>query len=740
MFILFKIKYTNKEFVTIGNLQRLNSNDKIWYLDWIINNMINKTEYYNETPIESIIFSFGFKRGRAPNKEIYNQNLIFQNYHNLNLPITINPLKYGKFIKQVNNIFVIQINDKNTAIITQFKDHNEVEIISGGNIIIKFKDEFVSENKFVRILDNKKFYFENNKEILFIKEMKTKFISKLAKSKTLNNKFITLDIETYIKDNVLEPFLISIFDGKDSKTFCLWDYKNSEELIINALKSIMIRKYNGYKIYVHNLAKFDVIFLLKYLVKLGLVDPIIHNGRIISINLNYGKNNEYNLQFKDSYLILLASLVDLTKGFNVKTLKSVFPYLFTNENNFNYEGKVPHFKFFDNKLTLDQYNNYKSKFNNNWNLKKEAIKYCEVDCISLYQVIDKFADMIFNLFGINIHKYPTLPSLAFAIFRSNFMSENIIPQLSGKIANDIRSGYTGGAVDVYIPKAKRGTKTYCYDANSLYPSNMIDKLMPVGLPSYFKGDITKVDPNAFGFFYCKISAPDNLLHPIIQTHVKTLDGIRTMAPLGQWNDMIFSEEINNAIKLGYKFEILWGYTFKGEIIFKDYVKFFHNLRKEYPKSHPLNYIAKIFLNSLYGRFGMDDQFNIINIIHKDFYPDFENKYFDNIIEKIDLDDYVLVFYNKTDSEEDNSTHNVSISIAAAITAYARIHMSQFKNNPDFKLFYTDTDSIFVNKALADYLVSNTKLGKMKLENVLTKAIFISPKVYCLLTVDGKFNL
>jgi DNA polymerase type B, organellar and viral len=66
--------------------------------------------------------------------------------------------------------------------------------------------------------------------------------------------------------------------------------------------------------------------------------------------------------------------------------------------------------------------------------------------------------MIFELFGKNIHHYPTLPSLAFAIFRTNFMKENTIPQLSGKIANDIREGYTGGAVDMYIPKPPKGVK------------------------------------------------------------------------------------------------------------------------------------------------------------------------------------------------------------------------------------------------------------------------------------------
>jgi len=77
--------------------------------------------------------------------------------------------------------------------------------------------------------------------------------------------------------------------------------------------------------------------------------------------------------------------------------------------------------------------------------------------------------MIFDLFGRNMHHYPTLPSLAFAIFRSRFMKEKTIPQLSGKIAADIRSGYTGGSCDVFIPKSENGIKIKCYDVNSLYP-------------------------------------------------------------------------------------------------------------------------------------------------------------------------------------------------------------------------------------------------------------------------------
>jgi len=140
--------------------------------------------------------------------------------------------------------------------------------------------------------------------------------------------------------------------------------------------------------------------------------------------------------------------------------------------------------------------------------------------------------MIFELFKIDIHKYPTLSALAFAIFRTHFLPHDAIPQLSGQIAKDIRQSYTGGAVDMYIPENEEGKKVYVYDVNSLYPFIMKEFDMPTDKPNQFFGDIRKVDPNAFGFFYCKIIAPNNLLHPIIQTHMKTKAGLRTVAGIG----------------------------------------------------------------------------------------------------------------------------------------------------------------------------------------------------------------
>lgn len=74
-----------------------------------------------------------------------------------------------------------------------------------------------------------------------------------------------------------------------------------------------------------------------------------------------------------------------------------------------------------------------------------------MDCISLYQILNKFNQLIFNKFKLNIQNHPTLPSLAFAIFRSKYLKPLSIYQLSGGIDKDIRTGYTGGSTEMFIP-------------------------------------------------------------------------------------------------------------------------------------------------------------------------------------------------------------------------------------------------------------------------------------------------
>ena len=82
--------------------------------------------------------------------------------------------------------------------------------------------------------------------------------------------------------------------------------------------------------------------------------------------------------------------------------------------------------------------------------------------------------------------------------------------------------------------------------------------------------------------------------------------------------------------------------------------------------------------------------------------------------------------------------NISIGISAAITAYSRIHMTQFKRaDNSFDLLYSDTDSIAIDSPLPESFITKTELGKMKLEYIFKEGVYLAPKVYGGITTEGK---
>jgi hypothetical protein len=60
--------------------------------------------------------------------------------------------------------------------------------------------------------------------------------------------------------------------------------------------------------------------------------------------------------------------------------------------------------------------------------------------------------------------------------------------------------------------------------------------------------------------------------------------------------------------------------------------------------------------------------------------------------------------------------NISVVVSTVITGSSRIVMTQFKTNKNIILYYSDTDSIDLNKSLPAMYVSK-ELGKMKLEHI-----------------------
>ena len=781
LIILFRIVTGDNIYKTIGKLRVINTNEKSYYKEYI-QNFINFTQNnYSDTLITKIVFSYGIREGTVPANYMGAQEKpsIYQNYRHYKLPVTNDVLQFGKVIRIMHEegktIYILHAENSNVFIIEQsFKNdlyENKVKVSRNGDIVLEFIDKQINSDKFVRIINNNHYIYnlKTGELELFYVEKPTKFISTIKTHDELDSDFITLDIETGLISNTEvqqhQPYLISFYDGKESFNFFITDYDSVEDMFKDCIDALLVKKYQGYKIYVHNLANFDAIFLLKALVENADVKPIINNGRIISINVSRGKNG---VKFLDSYQILLSSLKKLSLAFETDDRKDIFPFEFINreERNYNYVGPVPKIEYFPDSVSQKEYIDYANRFNkNNWSLKQEAINYCQLDCISLYQVMDKFSNMIFDKWSLNITNYPTITSLTFAIFRAHYLKPNMIPMISGQIFKDIKLSYTGGATDMYLPTnidllededAMSNLISnesmdlllgdlepiYCYDVNSLYPFVMKNNKLPTGKIFYFEGDITKLKPNKLGFYYVKVTAPINLDHPIIQLHHNNC----TLSPTGTFEMMIYSEEMKNAKKYGYKFEILRGYYFEGkEIIFHNYIKQLYSLRLLFEKGDPMNFIAKILMNSLYGRFGMDSSFSDTNIITNYQFEDMmKNLPFGklNLIEDITNigDSHIMI--SKIKDETDTmlnsigEVHNINIALASSITSLARVHMSKFKNNPHIKLYYTDTDSIFINldENQLNNLFNNCcgfKIGQMKLEYKINKAIFLGPKAYYL---------
>ena len=183
IWLLFRIQWTNSQFVTIGKLVKLNKEDKNWLFDFIMKNMDDKSEYYKEEFIKSMIFNYTIKRGKAKDKVTFEtMDLQYQNYQHHKLPITMNPLEYGKLVDQINNKYWVQVNRTNTAIITQFDEFNEVKLYKEGDLAYDYRDHKIDESTFVRSLDNKKFTFKNNELVFLTIDKSVKFIKTLTKA------------------------------------------------------------------------------------------------------------------------------------------------------------------------------------------------------------------------------------------------------------------------------------------------------------------------------------------------------------------------------------------------------------------------------------------------------------------------------------------------------------------------------------------------------------------------------
>lgn len=142
------------------------------------------------------------------------------------------------------------------------------------------------------------------------------------------------------------------------------------------------------------------------------------------------------------------------------------------------------------------------------------------------------------------------------------------------------------------------------------------------------------------------------------------------------------------------------------------------------------------MNSLYGKFGMIPYLPVHLIIDQEEIANYQDDENTNIIDitPLSLNKVIITLNNDTII----NNFKVNIYIASAITSYARIYMSKFLGDSNLVIYYTDTDSIDVDKPLPDEFIGK-ELGKFKLEYNFKEAIFLAPKVYGGVYIDDSDN-
>ena len=474
-------------------------------------------------------------------------------------------------------------------------------------------DNFISENKFSRLMDEYKIFIYNGKVDYIERMYKFPDLRLSYRDKKYDDKIGTLDLETLsVNNRCNEDGTVDIGLGKQEVYAGSWalnhlgcrkfiinnsNIYNGNDIIRVMFDELFKLNVKGYTIYAQNLGRFDSIFLIKEIAELDyVVSPIWKDNAILKIKV-FDPKSKQTVTLLDSLNLFNTNLNNLLLSFDCKITKGQFPHLFVTRDNLNYIGNKPDIKYYSNISPKDY-----EAIPIQWSLKDECLKYLEKDVLGLLEVLNKMSKYYYEEFEVNITNYMTLPSLSMSVFGFNFYDEKYeIKMIKGPLEKFIREAYYGGNVGAFTQSTNgQVERAYHYDMNSQYPYAMLNK-MPTGDPVFS----TNTNLNYyFGYVYALIIPPSESELKNLYIQFRSDNGIVSCprTPFYRW---IASFELESAIKNKYKTEIICGINFpnalqnESENLFKDYVVHFYNKKKN-AKNSVEKSIAKLMLNSLSG--------------------------------------------------------------------------------------------------------------------------------------------
>lgn len=451
---------------------------------------------------------------------------------------------------------------------------------------------------------------------------------------------------------------LGFFDGQEYKVF--WS-------IEGFLDHFLTKKYRGYNCFAHFGGKYDFRFLIPVLISSGryTLKFLERSSKILSIRV-MDNRTRYSWKFSDSFFLLPHSLKELGKNFQIKYMKLDFD--------------------------VEAEKDFKSE---------KAQEYLKNDCLGLYEILEKFSNWGLN----NGTLKQTLPSQSLFIFRESFLKHRL-SSLNEDTEDFIRRTYFGGRVEIF---KMRGKELNYYDFNSLYPRVMLEP-MPIGRPL----TVTSFYPSLIGFYEIEAEIPTDLLIPPLPVVRQN----KLFFPVGKGRFFTTTAECKILEEMSIPFKVIKGVVFdKKAPIFKEYIEKMFEIRQNFPKGTMENLLAKLMMNSLYGKFGQRrDNTEMIFSDHpeKGWLP-YDEKFGLYLQEKRSRSRYILPY------------------LASYITSLARSILYRKMREVGFEnVWYCDTDSIITSKKIK----TGEGLGELKLEYEIKEAVFLQPKAYCLKLHDN----
>ena len=484
------------------------------------------------------------------------------------------------------------------------------------------------------------------------------------------------------------------------------------EFILQCPNKIFI-SYNG--------ARFDHYFIYQKMMKRGISftdkDITNNNGRILFLQV---KDKDKHIIFRDLYQFMPGfSLKKACESFGCNVAKGDFDHKLIH----SWQDVETHSNGWSPYLKLD------------------------VDCLEeLYSI---FSKNVYQITKFHVSDFITLSQMGFTNWKTS-IPEKVVERISDQKKRDLinQSVYGGRCYPLqkewkspYYDAIKSGKMSYedlkktrdgfifNADATSLYPASMNNHEYPIGLARWSENPKEDFESGKLGIFKVLWDCPNKKL----RVPVLPVRGCSGLDQTLQGREGVYNSiDIRNAMSCGYTFQFLdealvWDET--STTLFNDYTQKWFDIKKQESGddgNKALRQIAKLFMNSLYGKMLQGEQCDAMTVcgtIHDFWRFQKVNKITDWLsVENNDGSRSLVLFgiNNTTESKPGKPRH-----LGSFIVGYSKQIMLNYMKQIDPKLescvfTYHDTDSLHIfaesyHKLLAKGLImdsDNSDLGML----------------------------